>query len=99
MNSPEEVSKDIEYLRCNTCNGSRRLMPGVPCTPCDGWGFRVSPTDPTERMRIGLEAISGRAILELFKPYPPLPKSFHELWSNPPSRRLRLSRRRGKPGR
>ena len=65
MMPPEEVLRNIEYIRCPVCFGDRVVhLPYLTqrCTRCDGWGYVVDPADPEERMRIGLAAIGGAAI-------------------------------------
>ena len=92
MTPPEEVLRNIEYVRCPACMGDRaipivflfRSTPAVfgfgRCTRCVGWGYVVDPPEFEERMKLGLAAIWGSAALQLL--------------SRPRRRRLRLPLRK-----
>lgn len=75
MMPPEEVLRNIEYVRCPACMGAR-VVPIVfgflsapygygRCTRCVGWGYVVDPPEFEERMKLGLAAIWGSAALQL----------------------------------
>ncbi len=74
MMPPEEVLRNIEYVRCPSCHGSRvfpSVLPGFraqECTRCRGWGCVADPSSPEERIALGLKAIFSTASLDITRP-------------------------------
>jgi hypothetical protein len=65
MDAAEEVLRNIEYVRCPVCHGSRTVR---ACARCGGWGFTGDPPSVEERMKLGLRALWSDTVLDVTPP-------------------------------